>query len=203
MANDELEFDGWDPDARRRAAWALGVLALVAVIIVGLILIVGGSSGAGKPAAQVAPASGSGPAVIVQPPSSAASSSSSPSSSPTSSTPATPTKTATCASGSGCTLAGDGGLLAALNSLRTKHGLPPVSGTITAAATKCAAADGNTPSCPGSYFWEPVTTQSGSAVLTKIEAQPSGSSFLLSPHLTSVQIGWAHSGTWNCALIEG
>lgn len=200
MVDDQLEDTVRRGEARRRAALMLGVLALGALIIVALILMVGGTS---SPSKQSSSRLFPGPGVTVQPPTSASSKPiSTTSSRAVSSTPSALRSTGTtCTTVPGCGLAGDGGLLAALNALRAQHNLSPVTGTITSAAEKCAAANGDTPNCPGSYFWEPVTTQSGSDVLTKIAAQPSGTSFLLAPRLTSVAIGWVHAGNWNCALI--
>jgi hypothetical protein len=206
VVDDLLKYEE-QGEARRRAGWALAVLAFAAVIIVGLVLFVGGTSKAPKQAALgsvPAPSSSAGPqtqSTRVSPPASTSTSSPrAPVSTP--STSSIPTSTTSC-SAPGCTLAGGGGLLTALNALRAKHSLPPVTGALTSAARRCAAANGDTPSCPGSYFWEPVTTRSGSEVLAKIAAQPNGPSFLLAAQLKSVSIGWVHSGSWKCALIAG
>jgi hypothetical protein len=120
--------------------------------------------------------------------------------------PSTSAAAGTCPGSAPCVLAGDPGqLVVALNHLRAQHGLPAVSGTATHAAQTCAANDGDTGSCPSTYYWEPVEAQDGKEVLDKIEGN-GGTSFLLSPTLKAVTVGWAYvpgNKTYECTLATG
>src|SRR5206468_956052 len=137
------------------------------------------------------------------PTSSSASSSSashSPSQRPT--TSASTATTTSCSGGaSSCVLEGDGGkVIDAINAYRRTNGLPPVTGTTTPQAQTCSlnSGDGN---CPTSYFWEPVTPQSGTAVVEKITSRSDGRSFLLDPSMKTMQIGWAYlGGQFSCTV---
>jgi hypothetical protein len=201
-----LSEDLWvaDPETehRRRAVWGLTILGLAAVIVVALMVFLIGTSGGNDnglpntsqiPELSTTPASG-------QHSSSHPSSSSSSHSSPAS-TSASTTATTKCSSGTSCTLEGDAGhVIDAINNFRRSNGQAAVSGTATDAAKACSLnnGDGN---CPTSYFWEPVFPQDGSAVVEKIASRGDGRSFLLSPSMKSVQIGWAFvGGQYSCTV---
>src|SRR2546423_2135706 len=131
-----LSEDLWvaDPETehRRRAIWGLVILGLAAVIVVALMVFFLGSSGGsdnnGLPFTSQIPelstTAGSG-----QHSSSHSSSSSSSSRASTSASRAATTK---CSSGTSCTLEGDaGGVIAAINKLRTSNGQRAVPRTTT------------------------------------------------------------------------
>jgi hypothetical protein len=197
-----------DGRARKRAALTLGGIAAAAAVVVLLMLaFLHTSSGhptiAGLPDDPSAPASSPASSSAAATPPSPRSSSS-----PTPTIASTPTTT-TCPSTAPCALSGDGGhAVAAVNAYRAHHGLPAVTGSATKAAQTCALHDGDQSSCPSSYFWEPVPTLDGTAVLTRIGSRADGS-WLLAPKLTSVAIGWAyvpgpgHSGQYECAILKG
>jgi cytoskeletal protein RodZ len=201
-----LSEDLWvaDPETehRRRALWGLTILGLAAVIVVALMVFLIGTSGGndnngipntrGIPELSTTPGSGQHSSTH-----SSSSSSHSSSASTSASTPAT-TK---CSSGTSCTLEGDAGhVIDAINNFRKSNGQAAVSGTATQEAMACSLNYGNT-GCPTSYFWEPVFPQDGSAVVEKIASRSDGRSFLLSPSMKSVQIGWAYvGGQYSCTI---
>jgi hypothetical protein len=191
---------------RQRAAIALGVLAIVALIVVGIMVaVLGRGSGSNSPTQN---ANGpKGPAVTVtggaqpshhqskhsghkkthhpQQPSSR------PSNAPVS-----------CRTSSPCDLPDDvGNVVQALNAYRTSHGKAAVRGSVTQAARTCAVTSGN--SCPNGFYWEPVG-RSGQQVIQKIAAG-GGDSWLLDDRMTAVQVGWAYipsSQSFECALVS-
>jgi hypothetical protein len=192
---------------RQRAAIALGVLAIVALVVVGIMVAVLGS-GANHPAANsqgnhtgpnVVATGGNGPSTHPRP---------HPSKSkpkPTRSQPTSRPRNApvSCPTSAPCDLPDDvGNAVRALNAFRTQHGKASVSGKVTQAARTCAVNNGD--NCPGGYFWEPVP-RSGQDVIAKIANSGSGVSWLLDDRMTSVQVGWAYipsSQSFECALIS-
>jgi hypothetical protein len=202
-----LSEDLWvaDPETehRRRAVWGLTILGLAAVIIVALMVFLIGTSGgddnSGLPNTSQIPelstTPGSGQHSSSRPPSSSSSHSSA------ASTSASTTATTKCSSGTSCTLEGDAGhVIDAINNFRKSNGQPAVSGTATDAAKTCSLNSGDG-DCPTSYFWEPVFPQDGSAVIEKIASRSDGRSFLLSPSMKAVQIGWAYvGGQYSCTV---
>lgn len=215
MTDDPRESIGTrDPDTqpipavrtgeRQRAAIALGVLAIVALIIVGVMVsVLGSNNGNNGPASNGAP---TGPAVTVvshQP-------SAGRSGHPTKKhrrhphqPPSRPGNAAvSCPTAAPCDLPDDvGGAVAALNAYRTQHGKPAVRGAVTQAARTCAVSSGN--QCPNGFYWEPVG-RSGRQVIQKI-AVAGGDSWLLDDRMTAVQVGWAYipaSKSFECALVS-
>ena len=182
--------------ARRRAAWALGVLALVAVIISAItVFFLGTSSGthqdAGLPSTAGSPLAG--PSSSTPPPTDSAASSTPVHPRPSTSTPGT-TATASCPSSAPCVLQGDAGQAgAAIDAYRSSHHQPSVLAGVSPSAQSCAINSGDGGSCPASYFWEPVATLDGAAVVGKIAAHSNGSAWLLDPHATSFAVGWAYA----------
>jgi len=210
---------------RRRAAWGLGILALVAAIVVSLMAFFMGTSDGGNNALPPAPSVPLTTDHASPPPSSdshraTSSNSANPPSSHTQSSPATshqrhhrnqpsvpPTGgQVSCPSGNPCVAPGDiGHVMGALNEYRAAHGRAPADGTVTAAAQRCALGNGDGSACPSSYFWEPVTGRDGQGVINKIADGGDGISFLLDPKAT-FQVGWAYepaAHTYECALVTG
>ncbi len=198
---------------RKRAALALGAIALVAVLVVAamLLFVNDSSSGNGNGTdTQVAGPTDSGTtAPTTQPRSSVQTSPTG----ATSSTRATPSKQptpkptrVTCSTEPACTLPGDpGNTLAAVNAYRTSHGQLAIPGSVSRAAQTCAVHNGDSPPCPKSYFWEPVSGHNGNEVISKIAAKRDGAQFLLDPSVKSVHIGWAYipsSGSYECAVVN-
>jgi hypothetical protein len=201
---------------RRRAAIALGVLAVGALVLVVIMVYVFGSDGktttSGTPTKVTNPG---GPAVTVtggphNSPSShhhthhnRPSHKSSTNAAPSQSVPATGGP-ASCETSSPCELPTDvGNAVGALNDYRAKHGVDPVNGAVTKAAQECALAAGEVSSCPSGYFWEPVP-RSGQQVIEKIAAQSDGPSWLLDKSMTRVEVGWAYipsSHSYEVALV--
>lgn len=195
---------------RQRAAIALGVLAIVALVIVGIMVAVLGSSGGGSPASTQA-ANRTGPNVVAtggtQPNSNPSGTptknhaGSHPSKQPSSSPRSGPVS---CPTSAPCDLPDDvGNVVQAINAYRSAHGKPPVQGKVTQAARTCAVSSGNT--CPNGFFWEPVP-KSGQQVVQKIANSGDGAAFLLDSNLKAVQVGWAYipsSKSFECAIISG
>jgi hypothetical protein len=201
---------------RRRAAIALGVLAVGALVLVAIMVYVFGSRGdttSGKPTNVANP---SGPAVTVtggphNSPSTQHRSHNKSSKPPKSSTHTAPSQSvpatggpASCETSSPCELPTDAGnAVGALNAYRAQHGVSPVNGAVTKAAQECALANGQVSSCPSGYFWEPVP-RSGHQVIQKIAAQPSGPGWLLDKTMKRVEVGWVYipsSHSYEVAMV--
>jgi hypothetical protein len=189
---------------RQRAAIALGVLAIAALIIVGVMVAVLGSNNNTTSTTNGAP---KGPPVTVI--------SHQPSAGPSGRTtehprrhhhklpPSRPHNAAvTCPTASPCDLPDDvGNAVQALNAYRAQHGKPAVRGIVTPAARTCAVTSGD--QCPNGFYWEPVG-RSGRQVVEKIAAN-GGDSWLLDDRMTTVQVGWAYipaSKSFECALVS-
>lgn len=221
----ELPFGDDDPDeppgrTRGRALWAFAALASAAVVIVALmVLLLGDPSGSddhhtdhlalptptGQQSATGGTTSGTstGSSAASSTRSSTRASSTASSKSPTTAPPRT-----SCPSKAPCVSPGDpGGVIAAVNAYRHKHGVPPARGTVSTAAQKCALAEGDPSGCPSSYSWEPVETADGSDVIDKIVARGGGSEYLGNRHATSFAVGWAFvpsgsgGGHYSCAIV--
>lgn len=193
---------------RQRAAIALGVLAIVALIVVGIMVaVLGRSSGGGS---NTKNANGpKGPAVTVT---GGAHPTQQHSGGPTSGHKHTHHRTqpssrpsnapVSCPTSEPCDLPDDvGNVVQALNAYRTAHGKPPVRGRVTQAARTCAVSSGNT--CPNGFYWEPAG-RSGQEVIQKVAAN-GGDSWLLDDRMTAVQVGWAYipsSQSFECALVS-
>ncbi len=210
-----LPWETAETAQRKRAALTLGALALIAVLLVGILLVVlnksDNSHKNSAPLAGPGPTRSSGAAHApitsqttsqsTRPPTSHRRTTRAPSTKPRPRT----TKL-TCNSGPVCVVPGDpGSALDALNTYRTSHGRQAVAGAVTKDAQTCAVNNGDSTSCPQSYFWEPVTGHDGTAVIAKIAGNGDGARFLLDPQVRTVRIGWAYipsSGGYQCAVIN-
>ena len=204
---DDIDPAG-ESDLRRRAAWLLGMLALVAVLFVIVLTVVlksgGGHSASNTPGALDSAASGQPSTNRTHNPSQHET----PGTPGTSGAPAasTPITTApaigdtTCPTPSPCMLAGDaGGAVAAVNAARAAAHQPPISGASTPAAQQCALGKGT--GCTGSWAVTWGSTEDGTSLVAKIPDHDA----LLDPKLTGFQVGWAYypaAKTYYLAIIR-
>jgi hypothetical protein len=190
---------GPDIDARNKALQALGVLVLVAAIATAIVVVMVGTSrkspsGSG-PAGQntggaqpVTSSAGTGKAV------SPTRASASVSAGPTPATASAASGIASCPTPAPCVLPGDAGQAgSAVTAFRVAHQLADTPVSAAPAAQSCALASGDQASCPGSYFWEPVASLDGAALLAKISATSKGSAWLVDPRASSFTVGWAYA----------
>jgi hypothetical protein len=188
---------------RQRAAIVLGVIAIVALIIVGIMVAVLGSNSNNTPTTNGQP-TGPPVSVITQPNGQSSGHSTKPHPKNHNTQPHSSPNNApvSCPSSAPCDQPADvGNVVQALNDYRMQHGKPAVSGTVTQAARICAVTSGNT--CPSGFYWEPVG-RSGREVIQKIAAN-GGDSWLLDDRMTAVQVGWAYipsSKSFECALVS-
>jgi hypothetical protein len=181
-----------DSDLRRRAAWLLGMLAVVAVLFVLVMTQVLGSgdkkSGDNGPgaldsavAAQTdSPSSGSGSTRASSPARTA------PTSKAAGSSSATRGRT-TCPGRQTCILDGDvGNGIDAINAYRTEHGQPAVPGRVSTQAQKCAVRNGN--GCSGGWAETEVAKPNGRLAVQKILEFGR----LLDPNVKTFEVGWAY-----------
>ena len=197
-----------ESDIRRRAAWLLAMLAVVAGLFVLLSVTLFHTSGGGgtddgtdgqlavptdSPASSAASSGSSG-----RPPSN-------PSSSPaaSTSTPAGAVARPSCPGKTTCAVQGDvSGVMSAINAYRAHHGKPAVPTTSSAAAQRCALTQGDT--CPTSFVWVRVDDLSGASVVAGVTAFRSNDD-LLDNSAKSFAVGWAYdpaSSSLSCALIR-
>jgi len=180
-----------DSDLRRRAAWLLGMLAIVAVLFVVVMSQLVGGGGGGK--------KGAGPraldsAVGAHPtPSSQSSSSTRPAPS-SDSVPADSTPPASrslgraghCPTNRTCVIDGDpGNGIAAINDYRTQHGKDAVVGRVSAKAQQCALNNGS--GCTGGWAETELAKADGPAAVQKILPF----AHLLDP-MKNFEVGWAY-----------
>lgn len=199
---------GDEDDSRRRAFVGLAVLGgLAALVVLLLVLIVsvfrGGEHGR-KLAATSAPTSVT-TANSATPSTSTVSSPSTPPTTPRASSSASPRRTGNpCPSSTACPLPGDdGGVVAALNNFRTRHGLATVPGRSSPQAQQCALAQGDGPACASHFAWETVSKQDGAQVISLIVGR--NADWLLDRAMTSVSVGWAYvpgTGQYECAIFK-
>ncbi|MEP7020575.1 MAG: hypothetical protein ABI808_07985 [Pseudonocardiales bacterium] len=196
-------------DPRRRAIVSLAVLALSAALIVAIMVFFVGTSGGkhntGLPDAGLT--TSTSPTVTPK----ATSAASSPTLVQRTTAVPKPISTANpCPSAKPCAVPGDqGGTGAALNKFRASHGLPAVSVVASLQAQQCALGQGDGPSCQPHYAWQPVGTQDGAQVISKIAARDGGR-WLLDRAVASFSIGWAYTpgasggpGQYGCAVLKG
>jgi hypothetical protein len=199
--------DDTDPaaesDLRRRAAWLLGMLVIVAVLFVVLLTVVVNSgdghgahhtTGALDGAAAGQPSS---PRTTQTSPTVGTSRTSAPNTSVTTAPAAGDT---TCPTASPCMLTGDaGGAVAAVNAARAAKHQPAISGQVSPAAQQCALEKGN--GCAGSWAVTWGSADDGAALVAKIPSHDE----LLDPKLTGFQVGWAYypgAKTYYLAIIR-
>ena len=182
-----------ETDLRRRAAWLLAMLVLVAVLVVLVMTTLLGTDKGGTKSAQIGPdpITSTGPPATTAPPSSpgtpsGSSVSGTPSSSAGSSAP--PNTSATCPTSAPCALDTDvGNGIAAINAYLTQHGKSAVPGSVSDAAKTCALNHGN--GCSGGWA---ETEISAPADGTRAVQQIQQFAKLLDPQMKSIQVGWAY-----------
>ncbi len=172
-----------ESDLRKRAAWLLAMLAVVAGLCVLLFTTLLGGSGGGSNGNQGGLDDNLGPSsaatVVTHSPS--------PSPSTSGSTSSSAHAPASCPTSSACALDGDvGGAVDAINAYRTQHNQKSVPGSVSSAAKKCALANGS--GCTGGWAESQVSKPTGAAAVAKI----SKLGRLLDPSMTSFEVGWAY-----------
>jgi len=191
---DESASDG---DLRRRAAWFLGMLALVAVLLVVVMttLLSGGKGSGDGDALGPSPITSTGPSTA-SPHTSAkhvARSSRRPAGSTgadsTASSGSPSSGAATCPTSAPCALDTDvGDAIPAINAYRTEHGMPPVPGSVSDEAKQCALNRGN--GCSGGWAETELSAPpDGKLAVSKI----SQFARLLDPSMKAIEVGWAYN----------
>jgi hypothetical protein len=175
-----------ESDLRRRAAWLLGMLAVVAVLFVVVMTVLIGND---KPKDD---SGGAGPLDGVATSHATSTTASKPRTTPAartsraSSTSPSNSGSASCPTSQRCALDDDiGNAVAAVNAYRTQHGKPAVPGTVSAAAKECALRNGN--GCSGGWAETQLSAPNGQAAVTNILPFAK----LLSP-MQSFGVGWAY-----------
>lgn len=199
--SEEYSDPAAESEMRRRAAWLLAMLVLVAVLVVALMVVFlkGGSSNQAGPTGPALP---TGPVGTAGTPTPGGSTSPAPTSSPSSkssksskSSPRVhePSRShrhhVTCSSQLPCIAPGDiGNAVAAINSYRQQHGQRAVDGRVSDAAQQCALTNGG--DCNGEWAESQVPDADGKDAVQKV--LPFARS-ILDPGLKSVQVGWAYN----------
>jgi hypothetical protein len=188
-----------ETEIRKRAAWLLATLALVAILFaVLMVTVLGGKTGHAPHTALQDPirSLSAAPQTDVSrstpnPHPSAENGSPEGSSSPSTPTAGTQTTAVgaaphSCPGSAPCALDGDiGNAIAAVNAYRVAHGAQPVPGTVSTAAQQCAASNGS--HCSGGWAESQVPTADGQAALNKVLS--------FAHDLTSMKtfaVGWAY-----------
>ncbi len=185
--------DGAESDIRRRAAWLLAMLVLVAALFVTVfVTFFNGSGGNGTKVDNLAgptnpvgpnPASTSGSAGHT----SGGPSSSSPSVSPSGSSSSSPgSKKASCPDSNTCALDADiGDAIKAINDYRAQNGKSAVPGSVSEKAKLCALNNGS--GCSGGWAETQVDKPDGAAAVKKITQFGK-----LTSDMKSIEVGWAY-----------
>jgi hypothetical protein len=207
LASDD---DAESEASRRHALWALVVLGCLAVIV-GCLMVLLGGGGKAHHAANILPPVQT-PATSPHHSVGAASTSHAPHSDASARAASSATTGASgptgairrgnpCSSSATCVVDGDGGALAAVNAFRTGHGLPAVTGGVSANAQTCAENKGSGSTCVPHYAWTAVPNQNGARAVAKIAAF--GSDWLLDRGTQTVTVGWAYvGGQYECVLLK-
>lgn len=193
--SEEYSDPGGESEIRRRAAWLLAMLALVAVLLVTLMVTFLRSGGkhpianpSTYPTAPLSQSPNPSPGRHHHHTTSSSSSSSAGSSSSVSIPPSSSRHTVSCPSDSPCIASGDiGNAVAAINQYRQQNGQPAVNGSVSQAAQQCALSNGS--DCSGSWAESQVPSPNGHMAVQKI--LPFAHS-LLDPGLSSLEVGWAY-----------
>ncbi len=187
-----------ESDTRRRAAWLLGMLAVVAALFVTLMVtLLGTSKGGGhRGVADIDPPSSTagsstaaadshGPSRATSAPSTPGTTASGSPTVPASGT--SPVGSVTCPTNKPCVLTGDAGnAIPAINAYRAAHGQAVVPVTVSPAAQQCALTNGST--CNGSWAETNVPSLSGTKAVDKIAERAR----VLDPGLKAIEVGWAY-----------
>jgi hypothetical protein len=185
---DESEPEG-ETDLRRRAAWLLGMLAIVAVLFVVVMTLVIGKSGGGKSADKPGSLDGAISSHTATPSSTHASTHASRTRTKTSSSRSstTPHGATSCPTKQTCVLDGDvGNGVDAINAYRTQHGKSAVPGSVSPVAQQCAVHNGN--GCSGGWAETELDKADGPAAVQKILPF----AHLLDSNVKEFQVGWAY-----------
>jgi hypothetical protein len=196
-----------ESDIRKRAAWLLAMLAVVAGLFVLLSLTLFNTSGGGgtnhgdiaNPASDAsAPV---GPTTTQAAPRTSSRTTTSPAARRSAASGAVPRPS--CPGAATCTVRGDvAGTMNAINAYRARSGKKAVPTTSGAAADKCALSSGS--DCPSSFVWVRVKDLSGAGVVAGV-SRFNSSSDLLDNNAKSFEVGWAYdpgSKSVSCALIR-
>jgi len=181
--------DASDGELRRRAAWLLGMLVLVAVLVVVIMTTVlkSGKNHDGDGAVGPDAIRSTGPATST--PAAARTSHSRTSSTAGSTTGSTSSGTgsATCPTSAPCALDGDvGNAIPAINAYRTAHGKSAVPASVSEAAKQCALHRGN--GCSGGWAETELSAPANGA---QAVAKISQFARFLEP-MKSIEVGWAY-----------
>lgn len=205
-----MSDESGETEIRKRAAWLLAMLAVVAILFAVLMVTVLGSNTGhaphtalgDDPIRSLSAAQSSPPSPhqhnrhhhkhSQQPPQSAEhgspDGSGSPSSTPTAGVSSTAVGPApdSCPSSTPCALEGDiGNAITAVNAYRVEHGAAAAPGTVSAAAQQCAASNGS--DCSGEWAETWVSTADGQQAVTKVLSYAHSIT-----SMKSFEIGWAY-----------
>lgn len=206
-----MSDESGETEIRKRAAWLLAMLAVVAILFAVLMVTVfGGNTGKAPhtalgddPIRSLSAAQSSPPSPHSrshskhhnkhpQPSQSAEhgspAGSGSNSSTPTAGISSTPVGPApdSCPSSTPCALQGDiGNAITAVNAYRVAHGAAAAPGTVGAAAQQCAASNGS--DCSGEWAETWVSTADGQQAVTKVLSYAHSIT-----SMKSFEIGWAY-----------
>jgi hypothetical protein len=176
-----------ESDLRRRAAWLLVMLVIVAVLFVVLMtVLINGKGHKNTGSGPAALDSYAGTAATRPAQHSSAHSASASTRAATTSTPPPRTRLG-CPTAQTCVLEGDVGQgIQAVNAYRSAHGQRPVPGQVGSAAQACALHNGS--GCTGGWAETELAKPDGPAAVQKILPF----AHLLDPAMRSFQIGWAY-----------
>jgi hypothetical protein len=189
---------------RRHALWGLVVLACIAVLVALLMVFLGGGghkNDQGLLDVPVQTPHTSATPTTQRTSTSAAHTSTAPSTPTSPTSPSAPRTGNPCRGGNSCIVDGDGGAIAAVNALRTAHGLSRVPGAVTKNAQTCALHNGGGSTCIPHYAWTSVPAQDGKKAIAKIE--DFGEAWLLDAKMSTLSVGWAYvGGSYECVLLK-
>jgi hypothetical protein len=177
-----------DSDLRRRAAWLLGLIVLVAVLLVLVMTTVlksdkhGSTPQAKDPITDVngassAPTGPSSPPLKTRSPD------------PTQSSSSTASEKKTCPTDKTCTFDTDiGNAIPAINDYREQNGMSAVPGSVSDAAKQCALNRGD--GCDGGWAETEISAPANGK--TAVDSIQKFAKFL-DPGMKSIDVGWAYN----------
>jgi hypothetical protein len=190
---DDSPVEPEESDLRRRAAWLLAMLAVVAILFVVLMTVLlntdsGNPGKSGATGLDDTLGQTSTPNTPIRQPGSTVRSTPTSASSSRSAPTTTPHGTTSCPSQAPCILDGDvGNAVSAINAYRAQHQKPPIPGSVSPAAQTCALHRGN--GCSGGWAETELSTPDGTAAVAKIQQF----AHLLDPQMTAIGVGWAYN----------